>query len=216
MNVFGQRLTDLRKERGLSQVEIATYLGMSRSGIQGYETEGKEPNYTTLSRIADYFDVSADYLLGRSNQRRKPPRKPGPAAYNVRISCLHYGDVRIKANDPEEAKRKAELVAKSSAMTWFDCEITDMTAEEELEDEAVEVWDGDRTFIVTEFCPHCETEIEMRWDTDTQGFKAFCPSCGHRLMLCDECHQLGGGCDYDSKTDSCQFNKKEEKRNGNG
>jgi len=63
------------------------------------------------------------------------------------------------------------------------------------------------TFIVTEMCPHCETEVEMRWNTDTMGFKAFCPVCGKRLMLCDECHQLGGGCDYDSKADSCQFNK---------
>ncbi|MDE7244129.1 MAG: helix-turn-helix transcriptional regulator [Oscillospiraceae bacterium] len=196
MNIFGKRLTGLRKERGLAQIDIAGHLGMSRSGIQGYETEDKEPSYAVLCRIADYFDVSVDYLLGRSNQRRRPPRKPGPVTYNVRISCLQYGDTIVKANTPEEAKEKAELLVQSDAVKWFDSEITDMTTEEVEE----------RTFTVTEFCPHCETEIEMRWDTDKQGFKAFCPSCGQRLMLCDECHQLGGGCDYSSDTDSCKFN----------
>ena len=69
--------------------------------------------------------------------------------------------------------------------------------------------DDDRTYIVTELCPHCQSEIEMRWNTDTDGYKAFCPVCGKRLMLCDECrHTEGmGGCDYDNKTDTCKNNK---------
>lgn len=67
---------------------------------------------------------------------------------------------------------------------------------------------SDRTYTVTEVCPHCDSEIEMRWDTDTQGFKAFCPVCGKRLMLCDECRHAGcGPCDYDSQSDTCKFNK---------
>ena len=67
--------------------------------------------------------------------------------------------------------------------------------------------DTDRTYTVTEYCPHCENEIEMRWDTDTRGFKAFCPICGKRLMLCDECLHTGGtgNCDYNSETDSCRY-----------
>ena len=64
--------------------------------------------------------------------------------------------------------------------------------------------DTDRTYIVTEYCPHCENEIEMRWDTDTQGFKAFCPVCGKRLMLCDECLHTGN-CNYNSETGSCRY-----------
>ncbi len=46
--------------------------------------------------------------------------------------------------------------------------------------EAAETAD-DRTYIVTEMCPHCMNEIEMRWNTDMEGFKAFCPVCGKRL-----------------------------------
>ena len=66
----------------------------------------------------------------------------------------------------------------------------------------------ERTYIVTEYCPHCENEIEMRWNTDKFGYKAFCPVCGKRLMLCDECRHMDGisGCDYDNVTDTCRFN----------
>ena len=81
--------------------------------------------------------------------------------------------------------------------------------------EGLNKMDDDRTYIVTEFCPHCESEIEMRWDTDQLGYKAFCPVCGNRLMLCDECRHSGpdggpiGPCDYDSNTDTCRFNRSE-------
>lgn len=67
---------------------------------------------------------------------------------------------------------------------------------------------------VTEFCSNCETEIEMKWDVETRGYKAFCPVCGERLMLCYECQRRGpdgeytDDCDYDSETDTCKFNKK--------
>ena len=61
-----------------------------------------------------------------------------------------------------------------------------------------------------EVCPNCEREIEIRWDTEQDGYKAFCPYCGGRLMLCDEClHSADGGdCDYCTATDTCKHNKK--------
>lgn len=63
-------------------------------------------------------------------------------------------------------------------------------------------------YIVTEVCPHCENEIEMRWSVEEFGYKAFCPVCGNRLMLCDECQHGEGAlpCDYDGRTGSCRFN----------
>lgn len=67
--------------------------------------------------------------------------------------------------------------------------------------------------LVTEVCPYCESEIEMRWSVKDLGYKATCPVCGNRLMLCDECRHRGpdgelvpGGCDYDSESDTCKFN----------
>ena len=47
---------------------------------------------------------------------------------------------------------------------------------------------SDRTSSVTEWCGNCENEVEIHgWDTDRDGFQAFCPHCGKPLMLCDEC-----------------------------
>ena len=63
---------------------------------------------------------------------------------------------------------------------------------------------------VTEVCPHCESEITMTWDVAQAGYKAFCPVCGERLMLCDMClhpEGEGGSCDYDSETDACEHNR---------
>lgn len=66
---------------------------------------------------------------------------------------------------------------------------------------------------VTEVCPHCEEEITMIWDTETMGFHAFCPVCGERLMLCDECRHTvcqdgePHNCDYDKATDTCHRQK---------
>lgn len=70
--------------------------------------------------------------------------------------------------------------------------------------------------IVTEFCPHCQTEIEMAWDVKTRGYKAYCPVCGERLMLCDACQhneddEYLDDCDYDSCSDSCRWNKNKMK-----
>lgn len=68
---------------------------------------------------------------------------------------------------------------------------------------------------VVEWCNNCETEIEMRWDVLTQGYRAFCPVCGERLMLCDECQHRGESgkykddCDFIQETDECRFNQQE-------
>lgn len=65
-------------------------------------------------------------------------------------------------------------------------------------------------YEVTEMCPHCENEITMIWDVQNNGYKAYCPVCGERLMLCDECQHrgaYGSGCDYNSETDTCKYNR---------
>lgn len=43
---------------------------------------------------------------------------------------------------------------------------------------------------IIEPCPYCGAEVVMRWDVKKNGFKAYCPYCGERLMLCDECLHL--------------------------
>lgn len=69
MNIFSSRLISLRKEKGITQEDLAKALYKKRSTISGYETEGKEPDFQTLGELAKYFSVSVDYLLGFSECR---------------------------------------------------------------------------------------------------------------------------------------------------
>lgn len=61
------RLKALRKERGISQVKLAMDLNLSQNTISRYENEIREADYKTLILLADYFDVSIDYLLERTD-----------------------------------------------------------------------------------------------------------------------------------------------------
>jgi len=61
------RLRELRKQRGISQMKLAMELNMSQNTISRYETGEREAGYEELLAIADYFDVSIDYLLGRTD-----------------------------------------------------------------------------------------------------------------------------------------------------
>ena len=61
------RLKEIRKKKQISQLKLAMDLNMSQNSISRYETGEREADYATLIRLADYFDVSIDYLLGRTD-----------------------------------------------------------------------------------------------------------------------------------------------------
>lgn len=61
------RLKALRKSRGISQLKMAMDLNMNQNSISRYETCEREADYATLIRFADYFNVSIDYLLERTD-----------------------------------------------------------------------------------------------------------------------------------------------------
>ena len=60
---FSNNLRTLRKEKGVTQKQLATYLCLSRSTIAGYETKSHQPDFLTLEKLAIYFEVSIDYLI---------------------------------------------------------------------------------------------------------------------------------------------------------
>lgn len=66
---FASMLKQLREENRLSQKDIAEYLGITRQAVASYELAKREPDYEVLKKLADYFSVSIDYLLGRANCR---------------------------------------------------------------------------------------------------------------------------------------------------
>ena len=64
------RLRELRKEKNITQLKLAMELNMSQNSISRYEKGDREPGLAELIRIADYFDVSVDFLLERTNNRK--------------------------------------------------------------------------------------------------------------------------------------------------
>jgi len=68
---FGERFKQLRLELNLSQEDIALKLGIDVSSVNRYEKNKREPEYATLLKIAAFFDVSIDYLLGGTENRKR-------------------------------------------------------------------------------------------------------------------------------------------------
>lgn len=60
------RLKELRKQRRLSQVKVSMDLNMNQNSLSRYETGNREADYKTLILLADYYNVSIDYMLGRT------------------------------------------------------------------------------------------------------------------------------------------------------
>lgn len=61
-------LKQLRKDKKISQEQLGHRLGFGKNTISQYETGIREPNIDTLIKLAEYFDVTVDYLIGRENE----------------------------------------------------------------------------------------------------------------------------------------------------
>ncbi len=66
---IGNKLKELRKNENLTQKQLADKLEIGRVNYTRYETNATRPDYETLIKFADYFDVSLDYLLGRTDKK---------------------------------------------------------------------------------------------------------------------------------------------------
>lgn len=64
MNKFSQKLKELRLEAHLSQAELAQKMGVGQNTVSTWELGARQPDYDTLIKLAKYFEVSTDYLLG--------------------------------------------------------------------------------------------------------------------------------------------------------
>ena len=80
--MFADRLKTLRKESGLTQVQFAAEMSVASGTVAMWETKKREPSFEALVKIADYFGVTLDYLLGRVDrpdghliQKEKLPTK---------------------------------------------------------------------------------------------------------------------------------------------
>lgn len=71
---LGQRLRDLRAEKKITQQELSDTVKIPRSTIGMYEADHRKPRFDELDTLADYFDTSLDYILGRSDVNHGYPR----------------------------------------------------------------------------------------------------------------------------------------------
>lgn len=92
---LGERLKSLREEQNISREDLAQKLGISYWALSKYENDEREPNNALLAQFADYFHVSTDYLLGRTNIRI-PPSQLADSVY-----AAHRDDGYDKPLDPE-------------------------------------------------------------------------------------------------------------------
>lgn len=96
--MLGERIKLLRKEQSITQDQLAEYINVSRSSVNGYENDGVEPSLNVLVKIADRFDVSLDYLLERTEEK-----------YNVNVLDIDTKEFLLKvielANDYKITKK---------------------------------------------------------------------------------------------------------------
>lgn len=90
--MFSIKLKELREGRGLSQQALAQKIEVSQSTIGMWESKKREPNFETMEKIADFFNVTTDYLLGRTSYSSQQNK-------GVKIAVLG----RVQAGIPVEA-----------------------------------------------------------------------------------------------------------------
>lgn len=66
--MVGKRLRELRKKKNMTMKELGQKLSLAESTISGYENETRKPDLEILNKIADFFEVSVDYLMGRTEK----------------------------------------------------------------------------------------------------------------------------------------------------
>lgn len=110
--MFSELLKRLRTENGVTQPQLAEALGVSKGNVADWETGKSLPGYKAIIKLAKYFDVSADYILGLSAL----PKTPTDAGNNVLGGEQALLDIyrMLDAHDKEELFQIAILKAKRS------------------------------------------------------------------------------------------------------
>jgi len=106
--VFGQRLRYLRESKKMTQKELAKALNSSESTIGMYERGEREPNFETVGKIASYFGVSVDFLLGHTNDSTQTQRIVQDYSPFLKAIKEKYPGVDI--DDPEVQRKLMKAV----------------------------------------------------------------------------------------------------------
>ena len=104
-NIFSNRLRIARKQKGLSQTDLAKKTDLQPSTISHFENDRRSPSFENLKKLADALTVSIDYLLGRVEE----PKSSGPVAEE-----LFRDFEQMTADDQETLKNMASILAQKN------------------------------------------------------------------------------------------------------
>ncbi len=110
--MIGQTIKDLRRSKKLSQTDFAKIVGVSQTTVTAWETGKAEPSSSAITRIADYFDVSTDYLLGR-------PEKSGNIDENTDYTALEKALDNAKSFDGKPMSDNDREVVRGILKGYF-------------------------------------------------------------------------------------------------
>ena len=102
--VLHRKLVELRKSKGITQKELAKRLNITRSALSQYEIGTRNPDYETLQRMADYFEVTTDVLLGRI---ATPEIKKEQTEFVIKEMVKKYD---IDLTEPGKRKKLEQLI----------------------------------------------------------------------------------------------------------
>ena len=111
--MIGERLAELRAERGITQPELAKVLAVSVTTISGYERNRTCPSDETKVKIANYFGISLDYLLGAVDDKRWLNRDnvivlDDKIDSEIKEHLHHYAEFSVQKKKEDEARKRQE------------------------------------------------------------------------------------------------------------
>ncbi len=108
--MLNERLKLLREERDLKQKDMAKYLDITPSAYGYYEQGEREPDLKTLNRLADYFNVTIDYLLGRSDIRNYKELEEKLSSGQLKVLAAHRSDNPLDELPPKARKSLEDAI----------------------------------------------------------------------------------------------------------
>lgn len=116
MAKMGKILAELRKDKHLLQKDLADFLKISVGTVSNYETGAHEPDFETLCKLADFFQVSTDYLLGRTNLPYDVKKLNEPLRNGITISDISHTLMNMGPDNQEAVLQYMELLTYKNRM----------------------------------------------------------------------------------------------------
>ena len=111
--MFQLRLKELRESCGYSQYSFANKFGIAQSTVGNWEAGKRQPDFATLQKLADFFGVSTDYLLGRTDEaenKKTPVGKTEVSDEDIKFALFGDASDEITDDDFEDVKRYAQFL----------------------------------------------------------------------------------------------------------